>query len=167
MANYELDVAIEDVAFAEVMADQYERDLANATEIILTPRNRVQRTDPRGIKSTADHPDVPRRAIAGSAGRAAAGAVSVGSALGAALTNRRKLGPAEAGLLTTMSAITVAIAVIAALWPRVLAWPIAALAAWFGIAWSAKAFSLWRARGARHRQRKAERARLGVGGPRA
>ncbi|MBA3507868.1 MAG: cardiolipin synthase B [Betaproteobacteria bacterium] len=166
MANYELDVAIEDDQFAEVMADQYERDLANATEIILTPRNRVQRTDPKGIAAADEHPGNPRRAIAGSAGRAAAGAVSVGSALGAALTNRRKLGPAEAGLLTTMSAFTVVIALIAALWPRVLAWPIAALAIWFGVAWGIKAFSLWRARGARHRQRKAERARLGVGGPR-
>ena len=164
MSNYELDVAIEDTVFAGVMADQYERDLAHATEIILTSRNRVQRTDPGG-NAAGEYRGVPRRAMTGSAGRAAAGAVSVGSALGAALTNRRKLGPAEAGLLTTMSAITVGIALIAAIWPRVLAWPIAALAAWFGIAWTVKALSLWRARGAAYRARKAERARVGVGGP--
>ena len=38
-------------------------------------------------------------AVRAAQGRAAAGALSVGSAVGAALTNRRLLGPAEAGLL--------------------------------------------------------------------
>ena len=80
------------------MAEQYERDLQRATEIVLTPRNRVRRTD--GTEGAA----APKRAMSGSAGRAAAGAVSVGSALGAALTNRRTLGPAEAGLLTSVAA---------------------------------------------------------------
>ena len=42
MGNYELDVAIEDVASASAMAAQYETDLARATEIVLTRRNRVR-----------------------------------------------------------------------------------------------------------------------------
>ncbi|MET0442925.1 MAG: phospholipase D-like domain-containing protein, partial [Casimicrobiaceae bacterium] len=47
MSNYELDVAIEDRAFSEAMAAQYERDLEQATEVVLTRRNRVRRTEPR------------------------------------------------------------------------------------------------------------------------
>ena len=144
MSNYELDVAVEDRAFAELMAAQYERDLTHATEIVLTPRNRVRRTRTRrqiGIESGVP---VARRAISGSAGRAAAGAVSVGSALGAALTNRRQLGPAEAGLLAKMAALVLALAAVAIVWPRILAWPLAVFAAWLGIAWAVKAFVIWR-----------------------
>ena len=85
-----------------------------------------------------------RRSFSGSANRAAAGAVSVGSALGAALTNRRTLGPAEAGLLFLVSGIVMTIGVIAALWPRVLAWPLALLCAWLGVAWIVKAIMLRR-----------------------
>jgi cardiolipin synthase len=43
MSNYELDVAIENKEFAEIMAAQYERDPQRATEIVLTTRNRVRR----------------------------------------------------------------------------------------------------------------------------
>src|SRR5204863_4578563 len=42
LSNYELDVAIEDRGFAELLAAQYERDIACSTEIVLT-RNRVRR----------------------------------------------------------------------------------------------------------------------------
>ena len=84
--------------------------------------------------------------MSGSAGRAAAGAFSVGSALGAALTDRRILGPAEAGLLFLMAGVAVAIGVLAAIWPRALAWPVAFVAMWSGIAWAAKGISLRRGR---------------------
>ena len=141
MSNFELDVAIEDPTFSEQMAWQYEADLARSTEIVLTKRNRVRRAPPadpaeQGARRTS------RRAVSGSAGRAAAGAFSVGSALGAALTDRRILGPAEAGLLFLMAAVAVAIGVLAALWPRVLAWPVAFVAMWSGIAWAVKGWAL-------------------------
>jgi len=142
ISNYELDVAIEDVAFSEQMAVQYEKDLADATEIVLTSRNRVRPTEPR----VAPEPGGggARRAMSGSAGRAAAGAVSVGSALGAALTNRRTLGPAEVGLLSIVAIIAIGIAVIAAWFPRVFAWPVAVLCGWLGAAWAWKAWTLHR-----------------------
>ena len=133
MGNYEMDVAIENRGFGALMAAQYEKDLTRATEIVLTGRNRVAPTDRTGG---------PRRARSGSAGRVAAGAVSMGSALGAALTNRRRLGTAESGLLAKVSAIAIAFAIVAALWPRVVAWPLGVLAAWLGIAWLAKAHEL-------------------------
>jgi cardiolipin synthase len=138
LGNYELDVAIEDATFAQSMVAQFETDLARATEIVLARRNRVQRIEPRDRAIDA------RRALSGSAGRAAAGAVSVGSALGAALTNRRVLGRAEAGLLATVSLAALALALVAAVFPRVVAWPLAVLAAWLGIAWLLKAVALRR-----------------------
>jgi cardiolipin synthase len=143
ISNYELDVAVEDVAFAEEMAVQYEKDLAHATEIVLTSRNRVRPTEPRAA-ADPEGGGGARRAMSGSAGRAAAGAVSVGSALGAALTNRRTLGPAEVGLLTIVAIIAVGTAVVAAWFPRVLAWPVAVLCGWLGVAWAWKAWSLYR-----------------------
>ncbi len=135
MGNYELDVAIEDRGFGALMVAQYEKDLARSTEIVLTRRNRMAPTE-GGAGPAA------RRARSGSAGRVAAGAVSVGSALGAALTNRRTLGAAESGLLAKVSALAIGFAIVAALWPRVVAWPLAVLGAWVGIAWAAKAHGL-------------------------
>jgi cardiolipin synthase A/B len=146
MTNYEMDVAIEDHRFAEKMAQQFERDLANTTEIVLTRRNRV-RPAFEAEGATPRESDVrptSRRSLSGSANRAAAGAVSVGSALGAAITNRRALGPAEAGLLFLVSSLVITIAVIAAFWPRVFAWPLAFICMWLGIAWIAKAIALKR-----------------------
>jgi cardiolipin synthase len=142
ISNYELDVAIEDVAFSEAMGQQYEKDLSHATEIVLT-RNRVRRSEPREAVEP-EHAGGARRAMSGSAGRAAAGAVSVGSALGAALTNRRTLAPAETGLLSIGAVITIAIAIVAAWFPRLLAWPVAILCGWLGVAWGWKAWMLWR-----------------------
>jgi cardiolipin synthase len=144
MSNYELDVAIEDQAFARAMATQYEKDLGRATEIVLTPRNRVRRSEPRTTVAKDAGEPLAKRARSGSAGRAAAGAVSVGSALGAALTNRRTLGPAEAGLLATMAMVVLGIVVVAALWPRVIAWPLAAIGAWLAISWLLKGWHLLR-----------------------
>ena len=163
MSNYELDVAVEDVAFAERMAAQYEADLAHSTEIVLTSRNRVKRTAP---PRAADAAARARRAMSGSAGRAAAGAVSVGSALGAALTNRRTLGPAEVGLLATVALIMIAIAVLAAWFPRLLAWPVAVLSA--GSAWRGRGRrGSCGARGTCDRRRRTRRtAATPEGGPR-
>ena len=161
MSNYELDVAIEDAAFSEQMATQYEEDLARSTEIVLTRRNRVRRApDSRG-GTIEPRAHAARRAVSGSAGRAAAGAFSVGSALGAALTDRRILGPAEAGLLFLMAGVSLVIGVLAALWPRALAWPVALVAMWSGIAWAAKGISLRRGRRGGPRDREARRRSAG------
>ena len=136
MGNYELDVAIEDAAFAARMAADFEADLSRATEIVLTRRNRVRPT------GEGQRTGVARRAMSGSAGRAAAGAVSVGSALGAALTGRRVLGPAEGGLLAKFGVAVLALSIVAAIWPHVVAWPAAVLGGWLAISWLVKAFTL-------------------------
>ena len=43
-----------------------------------------------------------------------------------------------------MGSLVFTIAVIAAFWPRVLAWPLAFVCAWLGIAWTVKAIALKR-----------------------
>jgi cardiolipin synthase len=127
-ANYELDVAIEDQRFAGRMADMYEDDLDNATEIVLAKR-RVRPTVRR-----ARAPGARRwRPRSGSAGRAAAGALSLGSAVGAAMTNRRVLGPAEARVLAMAGLVLLALAAVGLVWPWLLAMPMGVAAAWVGV----------------------------------
>jgi cardiolipin synthase len=139
MQNWELDVAVEDPAFAVQMAAMYREDLARSTEIVLTRQNRVRRSG--DAAATFEH---ARRAKSGSAGRAAAGALSMGSAVGAALTGRRLLGPAEAGFLSKLALAGFVIALVALLWPRVLAVPLAVLATWFAISMIGKVWALRR-----------------------
>ena len=140
LSNYELDVFVEDDAFAGTVAERYEHDLTRATEIVLSPRNRVGKV---GAGRRRDH---AKRARSGSAGRAAAGALSIGSAVGAVLTNRRPLGTAEAKLLGYVGLVLLGIALVGVLWPRLLAVPIAVIAAWFAVATLARALRLHRAR---------------------
>lgn len=125
MGNCELDIAVEDQPFARCMEAQYEADLENATEIVLGNRSRVRREKPR--------PRQVPRGRSGSSGRAAAGALRLANTMGAAITDRRTLGPAESVSLGS-GALFLAVAGIAILfWPRLLAWPMGALAVWFSV----------------------------------
>lgn len=146
LSNYELDVAIEDKDVAAQMAGMYEEDLKRSTEIVLGRRFRVGAS--RAVVPTARR----RRTLSGSAGRAAAGALSVGAAVGAALTNRRVLGPAETNLLAAIAVILFGVAVVAVFWPRLLAMPIALIAAWLGIVMVLKAARQGRKRRAPHQR---------------
>jgi cardiolipin synthase len=123
IGNCELDVAIEDEEFAQRMELQYETDLRNSTEIVLGKRHRVQRGSAGRRRG--------KRGRGGSSGRAAAGALRLANSMGAAIANRRVLGAAEAGGLLYAGIAFVAFAAIAAWWPRVVAWPLAALAFWY------------------------------------
>jgi cardiolipin synthase len=143
VGNYELDVAVEG-RFAGTMANS-SKSISSPTEIVLTRRNRV-----RPVPGEERAPSA-RRAMSGSAGRAAAGAVSVGSALGAALTGRRVLDAAESGLLAKMGGAILALSIVAAIWPHFVAWPAAVLGIWLGVAWLVKAFALRRAALPSHR----------------
>lgn len=120
MGNWELDVAVEDDEFAREMERAYELDLANSTEITLTPR----RLPARSASAT--------RHREGSA-VAAAGAIRVGATVGAALGGYRVLGPAEAKLLFAAGTILFVSAVLAVLFPWVFLIPAAVAAAWLGI----------------------------------
>lgn len=80
-----------------------------------------------------------RRRSKASGRKAAAGALRLGNAVGAALFDRRTLGPAEARVDLAVAVIALVVATVAVLWPRVLTWPLAVLGGWVGLA------MLWRA----------------------
>jgi cardiolipin synthase len=141
LTNYELDVAIEDEAVVDEMARMYEADLGRAAEIVLSRRHRAR---PSTVLPRSDR---ARRVLSGSAGRAAAGALSVSAAVGAAITNRRVLGPAEASFLVTVGAILLLVAVLGVLWPPLLAWPLALFATWVAVVMLLRARRLRRRRG--------------------
>ena len=136
IGNCEIDVAIEDDAFARRMEAQYEQDLSHSTEIVLKmPKRRrvVEEGAPRSARSQG-----------GSSGRAAAGALRLANSIGAAITNRRVLGPAECTPLLVAGIVLLAAAALALLWPRLVAWPLALLAVWIGVALVARYVDLRR-----------------------
>jgi cardiolipin synthase len=122
LGNYELDVAVEDLRFARAMEEMYEEDLANATEIVLDARRRVC--------PTGGYAHRRRSPAGGSAARTAAGALRIGNAVGAAIADRRALGPAEAGVMTGAGLGLLGLALIGILWPLAIALPLALLAGW-------------------------------------
>ncbi len=120
LANCEIDVAIEDAGFAAQMETQYLRDLGHATELLLAGRR--PRPSTRGA----------RRPRGGSSSRAAAGALRLANTVGAAIANRRVLGDSERGVLSTAGVALLLLALLALWLPQLLAWPLAAFAAWLG-----------------------------------
>jgi cardiolipin synthase len=148
VGNYELDVAIDDAGVAREMQQMYLRDLENTTEIVLSD-NRVLNLTPLGAAPQVTEPPSQRKAASGRKGSAtAAGVFRVVNVIGAAMTNRRVLGPAESGLLLASGLVSLALAILGILWPRVLAVPIAVFALYLGLA------LLWRAFKLRIRRRK-------------
>jgi cardiolipin synthase len=154
VGNWELDIAIEHEGVADELAAHFETDLENATEIVLG-RGLLRRTQAR----VAAPPSVPPTMVGApterlrlgeraraSAGRAAVGALRFGRAVGAALLERRVLGAAEARVEGTIAVVALVVAAVAAIWPRALAWPVAAFGAWIGVAAAIRAWVLRRRR---------------------
>jgi cardiolipin synthase len=130
LGNWELDVAIEDAGFAAEMEAMFEADLLHATEIVL---------DLGRVHSAAPRRQGRRR---GSPGRLAAGAVGLGSVVGAAITNHRALGPAEAKVMAVGAALLLALAAVAVMIPLLLTVPLAIVAAWVAITLLIRAWRL-------------------------
>ena len=125
LGNYELDVAVEDERFAAAMQSMYEDDLRNATEIVMDERSRV--------RATTVKPRHRRGRTAGSMGRAAAGALRIGTSVGAAIGARRALGLAEAGLMAKAGVALIVLAALGTLWPLLFALPLVIFCAWAGV----------------------------------
>ena len=137
LGNWELDVAIDDPDFARAMEAMYEDDLRRSTEIVIGDRRRV-----RAASSAGRRPRSPRRRASR---RAAAGAIGVGSTIGAAITNRRPLGPAEARVLASSGAILAVFTAAIVWWPKVAAFPLAIVCAWIALSLILAAWKLHRA----------------------
>jgi len=136
--NCELDVVVEDETFGRQMEDMYLQDLTNATEVVLDAKKKVR------------SPGEPRHARplitsgGGSAGRAAAGAVRIGNVIGAALTDRRVLEPAEARLTAYGGVTLLLLAGLFAVFPQVPLYPLLAICSWIGITLLFRSYKLHR-----------------------
>jgi cardiolipin synthase len=142
LGNWELDVAVEDEAFARQMETMFERDLESATEVV------IDETARRGDSPRAQRPMRPpgwrRRAGTGRTKRAAAaGALRMGRTFGAALTARRALGAAEAATLIWGIILLAGLGVVGLKWPKGLAYPIGVLLLWLAVSWTLQAIKLW------------------------
>ena len=136
LGNWELDVVIEDERFGQAMEQMFLNDLSMSTEIVLTGRRRVRPAP------TSEGTRRPVTKAGGSAGRAAAGAIRLGNTVGAAITNRRALGPAEASIMQIMASLLIGLALVAFLWPRVVAIPLAVISVWCAVSLVIKAHRL-------------------------
>jgi cardiolipin synthase len=106
----------------DTVGAEFLEDLTNATEVTLNGRPTVRRA--------ARSSDRPAARGGGSAGRAAAGLLRISNTIGAAVTDHRVLEPVEARITFVVGCVLLAVGVLAALFPRVLAYPIEAVTVW-------------------------------------
>ena len=139
--NCELDAVVEDESFAQQMEEMYLQDLTNATEVVLDAKRKMRAPRKRWLRTRAS------ASGGGSTGRAAAGAVRIGNALGAAFTNRRVLEPLEARIMITVGLLFFGLAVLFALFPWILMAPLVLAFLWIAVALLYRGIKL-------HRQRK-------------
>ena len=137
MGNWELDVAVENEAFAREMEAMFLDDLRHATQVVLHAK-RVHAAAPRP----------PRQSGRGSPGRLTMGAVGLGNTVTAAITNHRTLGPAEATVMAGAGALLLSLMAVSLAWPRLVTIPIAILAAWVAVTLLVRAARLGFRRGA-------------------
>jgi len=138
LENYELDAVIEDEGFALEMEEMYLQDLSNSTEIILDDRRRVRAPgEPRHQASVTT-------SAGGSIGRAAAGALRIGNAVGAAFTSRRVLEPVEARILLTTAALLAGMSALFAFFPRMPAYTLVVVLGWIAVALLCRGYKLYR-----------------------
>ncbi|HEX8873723.1 MAG TPA: phospholipase D-like domain-containing protein [Nitrosospira sp.] len=142
LGNWELDVTVENPGFAHEMEQMYLNDLDNATEIVLSEKNRVRPVvQPEPARS-------PYRNLGhrkeGSAGRLTAGAIRVGNTVGAAITSRLVLGAAEAKIMLFGGVALLSLTMLALIEPMLLIVPFCLIAGWIGVSLLIKAYHLHR-----------------------
>ncbi|MBI4766083.1 MAG: hypothetical protein HY787_16040 [Deltaproteobacteria bacterium] len=80
----------------------------------------------------------------GSVSRAGAGAIRIGSAMGAAIKNHRVLGPAEAKIMLFLSITFLVLSAVAVIWPRLISLPAAVLGTWLAISLGIRAYKQYK-----------------------
>lgn len=134
--NLELDIVVEDVPFAVEMEETYLRDLENATEIVLDARHKLR------VPNASPNQRPAMTSGGGSGGRAAAGAIRLGNAVGAAFTNRRVLEPVEARLMLMAGLLLLGLAALWWIFPRGFAYPFIFILLWIALALLYRAYKL-------------------------
>jgi cardiolipin synthase len=157
LGNWEIDAAVLDEDLAAQLEALYIADLASSVEIVLPQahwathghQNRLDQLEreppkaplePVGSLSQRLEREL-RGAMRGtSSGWRLADLMRAGSVFGTAIAGHRPLGREDRTLLGTVSAVTLVVAALFALFPNVLGWVIAALLGWLGIVTGVRAF---------------------------
>lgn len=139
ISNYELDVAVEDEAFADEMEAMYLQDIEQATEIVLSEKRQVRLSERR---QRPRHPGRYRGKTTG-----VATAMRLGNTVAAAIQQQRVLGAVEAAIMLVIALFLLVLAAVGIYWPRLLAVPIVAGSLWLAVCLLARAWRL------RHRER--------------
>ena len=121
-ANWEIDLVAEDRRFGAKMEEMFEEDLTNAREVSLSRAGRYQRVRPERPIRAADR--AARRGVVGSGSGASATAARVGTV---ALQNSSvPVNTHEHVLAAAASVALLGSSLLAARFPRLVAWPLAA-----------------------------------------
>lgn len=128
LTNWEIDVLAEDCRFGAQMERMYEEDLANSREIRLS--GPVRRQQPRPDRQRSPEERQASRDRAPGSASASATVARVGAAWTAARND--ELFQQERTISAAIGAGALTLSVLVARFPRLLAWPIAAIGAFFG-----------------------------------
>jgi cardiolipin synthase A/B len=121
-ANWEIDLVAEDRRFGAKMEEMFEEDLAHAREVHLSQAGRYPRVRPERPIEAADHR--ARRGVVGSGSGASATIARVGSV--ALQESSVPINTYEHAVAAATSAALLGSSVLAARFPRFVAWPLAA-----------------------------------------
>jgi cardiolipin synthase len=125
--NWEIDLVAEDWEFGAAMEKMYEEDLAHAREICLSGKRRL-RPRPERPESRAERQ--ARRHRTDGRAKASVAMARVGAAIQTAGSETLKNNDRTIG--ATFGGALLALSLLAARWPRVLAWPLALVGALVG-----------------------------------
>ena len=150
--NWEIDVAIEDPGVAAQMQAIYDDDLGNATEVVLGERRRFGAGRPR-VALAHERRRPPGTRLRGTRSASARRLIGQGSRLGsglrAAVTGHRELEEYERWPVLLVSVVLLGLAAVGFWAPRVLAFPLAAIAGLFGVQVACRTLGRWLQRGRR------------------
>ena len=148
ITNRELDVTIGDEVLAGQMEAAFERDITNATEVVIgggrTWAGKPGRVSGPDVGASGGDDDSTGK-------RLISGAIAVGSTLSATFLYRRALRPAESFVVLGGGVGLLLLGLALILFPRVFAWTFALMAIWGGIDLALRAFRLWRSGAAEHK----------------
>ncbi len=142
LGNWELDAGVDDPDLARQVEGLFLADLASSMEILLPgvarPPAVAAPGTPRGAAELADEPTLTARLRGW--GRGAPGAqtltladlVRAGTSLGDAIAGSRVVGREDRAVLLALTLALLAGAALLALFPRTMAWTLAAILGWFG-----------------------------------
>jgi cardiolipin synthase len=129
-------------------------DLENATEIVIDLNRRVV-PDDGNAPFRGDRGKPPSR---GASGRVVGAVRFAHAVVDTVIGRRRSIGFAKSRLMAICAGALLASAAIAALWPRVVALPLAVVMGWAGATLMVRSVRLWRRRGRQQREAETHRS---------